>query len=108
MAEEIARKLRPYRFALAAFAADNMDGPSEWAKQEPFRKSREPLDETAAAVWSFFRDLRQCDTGPTNPWASIRERLRANPEAAVLRPLVQEFAGLLDKSGDEPRPTAPS
>jgi hypothetical protein len=107
-ASEIARRLAPYRAALAAFAADNMDRPRAWNEQASFDKGRAPLDETAAAVWSFFRELRQCDAGPSNPWAAIRERLRANPEAAVLRHLAQEFSGLFDRPSDEPRPASPA
>jgi hypothetical protein len=85
-AEELERRLRPYRAALMAFTRDHTDRPREWHLQASFDKSRAPLQETADQIWGFFRELRQCDAGPDNPWKAIRERLRANPEAAIMAP----------------------
>jgi chromosome segregation ATPase len=107
-AEEIARRLRPYRFALASFVGDQMDRPREWHKQDSFDKSREPLKQAADQIWKFFRELRECDSGAVNPWQDARERLRENPEASVLRNLVAAFDGLCGATDDAQRPTAPT
>jgi chromosome segregation ATPase len=102
-AEELARRLAPYRSALMAFVRDHGDRPSQWDKQSAWDKSREPLNESAALVWAFFRELREA-TAPSPCWKTIRARLREDPNAAILRPLVAEFDGLLAKDPDEPRP----
>jgi hypothetical protein len=108
-AEELSRRLAPYRAALMAFTRDHTDRPREWHLQSAFDKARAPLDEAAEDVWTFFRSLREAESPAINPWKNIRERLRENPDSAVLRHLVAEFAGLCDKTDDEPnQPVAPT
>jgi len=100
-ATELAKRLQPYKSALRAFAADFSDRPRAWHLQAGFDKARAPLDEAANEVWTFFRDLREAKLPAINPWRSIREKLRENPDGAVLRELVQSFDGLLDKPDDD-------
>jgi hypothetical protein len=100
-AEELSRRLAPYRAALLAFVRDHEDRPSEWHLQTGFRLAREPLNAAAEQVWAFMRGEA---TAPSPCWRAIRAQLRENPNAAVLRPLTEEFSGLLDRPSDEPRP----
>jgi hypothetical protein len=104
-ASELARRLGPYRAALMEFVKEHGDSPRAWDAQDSFRKSRAPLNETADQAWAFFRELRECDAAPINPWRSARERLRENPNASLLRELVAEHAGLLaDPDDARPQP----
>ena len=108
-ATELSRRLAPYRAALLSFTRDFTDRPTEWHKQAGFDKARAPLDEAAEDAFAFFRDLREAKLPAINPWKSIRQRLRENPDGAVLRHLVAEFDGLCDKTDDEPnQPVAPT
>jgi hypothetical protein len=109
-ATELAKRLQPYRAALMAFARDHSDRPTEWHKQTAFDKARSPLDEAANDVWLFFRGVREADPPPVNPWKSVREGLRQNPNGAVLRHLVAEFDGLCALPDEQPRgePAAPT
>jgi hypothetical protein len=110
-AAELAKRLAPYRSALMAFVQHYQDRPTEWHKQDAFRKARQPLDDAANQAFGFFRSLRESETPAANPWKSIREGLRQNPDGAVLRHLVNQFDGLLDKTPDEPpqgEPAAPT
>jgi hypothetical protein len=108
-ATELSRRLAPYRAALLSFVRDHGARPTEWHLQRPFDRARKPLDEAAEDVFQFFRDLREAELPAINPWKSVRERLRENPDGAVLRHLVAEFAGLCDKTDDEPnQPVAPT
>jgi hypothetical protein len=109
-AAELAKRLKPYRAALLSFVRDHGARPTEWHLQRPYDKGREPLDEAADQVWQFFRDLRESETPAVNPWRKVREGLRSNPDAAVLRHLVNQFDGLLEKPVDAPRsePAAPT
>jgi hypothetical protein len=100
-AEELARRLQPYRAALLTFARDHEERPSEWHLQTGYRKSREPLNDLAERIWSFLRGKA---TAPSPCWKTLRENLRQNPNAPLLRPLTEQFAGLLDKSSDDDRP----
>jgi hypothetical protein len=100
-AEELARRLQPYRASLLAFVRDHGDRPSQWDKQRAWDKSREPLNESADQAWAF---LRPQAAAPSPCWKAIRESLRENPNAPLLRPLVEEFSGLLDKTDDDHRP----
>jgi hypothetical protein len=99
-ASELARRLQPYRAALLAFTADYQDRPTQWDKQRSFNKARQPLDEAANQTYALFKSLREFDA-PSPCWKEARARLRANPDAAVLRHLLSEFDGLLDKSADK-------
>jgi hypothetical protein len=101
-ARELARRIGPYRAALLAFLNEDRP-PTEWAKQSAWHKGREPLTEATNEVADFFRSLR-AQAPPSPCWKTIRESLRENPNAPLLRPLVEEFAGLLDRPTDEPRP----
>jgi hypothetical protein len=101
-ARALSQRLAPYKAALMAFARDHSNGPTEWHLQNGFRKSREPLDESADKAWAFFRDLRESEAAAGSPcWKAIRESLRANPNAPLLRPLVAEFDGLLARDGKD-------
>ena len=73
-------------------------------------KARAPLDEAADEVWAFFRDLREAELPAINPWKSVREGLRQNPDGAVLRHLVAEFDGLCKPADEQHRgePAAPT
>jgi hypothetical protein len=101
-ASELARRLAPYKAALLAFVRDHSNSPTEWHLLDGFRKSREPLDDLADRALLV---LNGPATAPSVCWKEIRASLRENPNAAVLRPLVTAFDGLLIKD-DEPRPTA--
>jgi hypothetical protein len=100
-ATELARRLKPYRAALMSFVRDHTDRPTEWNRQAGFDKARSPLDEAADDVWQFFRDLREAELPAINPWKSVRESLRENPDGAVLRELVKHFDGILVKADDD-------
>jgi hypothetical protein len=97
-ASALARRLAPYRAALQAFVVDHGNSPTQWHLLDAFRKSREPLDEAANQVWAFMRGEA---SAPSPCWKAIRERLRENPNAPLLRPLVAEFAGLLARDGKD-------
>jgi hypothetical protein len=107
-ATELARRLKPYRAALMSFVRDHGARPTQYHLQPGFDKARAPLDEAADDVWQFFRELREAETPPINPWKSVRERLRENPDGAVLRELVQQFDGLFDKSADDQHRSEPT
>jgi hypothetical protein len=96
-AEELSRRLAPYRAALLAFVRDHGDRPSQWDKQRAWDKARAPLNESADQAWAF---LRPQAAAPSPCWKAIRESLRANPNAPLLRPLAEEFTGLFDRPTD--------
>jgi hypothetical protein len=108
-AQELARRLAQYRAALMAFTRDYQDRPTQWHKQSAFERVRQPLDEAANQAFAFFKNLREA-TAPSPCWKSARERLRENPEAAVLQHLVSEFDGLCALADDQNRgePAAPT
>jgi hypothetical protein len=88
-----------------AFIRDYQDSrPTEWHKQDAFRKARQPLGDAANQAFAFFRSLRECEASATNVWKDARVRLREDPNAAVLRELVREFDMLADP--DDQRPTS--
>jgi hypothetical protein len=56
----------------------------------------------------FLQEIREA-AGLSPYWKSARERLRENPDAAVLRHLVAEFDGLLNNPLVDPNlPAAPA
>jgi hypothetical protein len=65
--------------------ATGVASPTQYHLMGAYDKARAPLDAAADEVWQFFRDLREAETPPINPWKSVREGLRENPDGAVLR-----------------------
>jgi hypothetical protein len=105
-ATELEKQLQPYKSALRSFLHDLSNRPTEYHLMDAYDKSRAPLAEAAEKAWRFFSDLRDAETPAVNPWRSVREGLRQNPDGAVLRHLVAEFDGLLARTPDDERPEA--
>ena len=80
-AAAIARDLSPLRGALLAILSDH---PAQGADVVAFEKGRVPLSEVQNAARSFFHRVSAVDDKQAvDPWLQARERLRADPFAAL-------------------------
>jgi hypothetical protein len=80
--QQIAAQLAPLRNSLAALWVE-ASRPQAWEAAAAFDAGRKPLAQTRESIEAFLRETHVVERSVPDPWLAARERLRADPNAAL-------------------------